>query len=576
MPDYDQQYSSLTSPEELFVLYQSLQRYVGWKEDDTRRLRALRGVAERLLPDLVEDFYHEIQNHPVAARVFSGSEQIARLKRTLKLWLRELFSGNYDASYVWRHWQAGLRHVQIGLPSVYTHAALARLRQGLMTGLQEIWPGEPTDLLDSFPALNRLLDLDLAIIDWAYHSETVAREQRAARLAEVAEFGRKAFLNFDVGQLMGEACRRTVETLRADVGSVWELNLTGDRLVRSSVFGLKVEEAAIESIEADTATSTGFSLHSSLPIVVEDQSSETTHQFSTFQQTIGSRACLCIAIQGSVRPYGVLQVDFRNPRVFTDADATFLQSISNVLAAVISRQQTEDQARQSERLAAIGQMMTGLAHESRNALQRSQACLEMLTLEVAGQDRAGDLITRIQKAQNHLLHLFEEVRGYASPIHLHRKSCDLRSIWRETWSHLESSHRPKSIELVETCLVDCNCCVDPNSMEQVFRNIFDNAIHASPQGGKIFVQCTQLQLLAEQFLRISIRDQGPGLSVEQRDRMFDPFYTTKTHGTGLGLAIARRIINAHGGNISACSDTTSGAELVLTIPRQPGKHSAGW
>ena len=114
MPDYDQQYSSLTSPEELFVLYQSLQRYVGWKEDDTRRLRALRGVAERLLPDLVEDFYHEIQNHPVAARVFSGSEQIARLKRTLKLWLRELFSGNYDASYVWRHWQAGLRHVQIG------------------------------------------------------------------------------------------------------------------------------------------------------------------------------------------------------------------------------------------------------------------------------------------------------------------------------------------------------------------------------------------------------------------------------------------------------------------------------
>ena len=569
MPDHDQQNSSLTSPEELFVLYQSLQRYVGWKEDDARRLRALRGVAERLLPDLVEDFYSEIRNHPAAARVFSGPEQIARLKRTLKLWLRELFSGNYDASYVSRHWQAGLRHVQIGLPSVYTHAALARLRQGLMTGLQEIWPGEPTDLLDSFPALNRLLDLDLAIIDCAYQAETMAREQRAARLAEVAEFGRKAFLDCDVGQLMGEACRRAVETLRADVGSIWELNLTGDRLVRRSVFGLTDGESSIESITSDTSTITGFSLRSSLPIVVEDRLSHTAHDFTTFQQMIDSRACLCVAIQGSIRPFGVLQVDYRRPRVFTDADATFLQSISNVLAAVISRQQTEDQARQSERLAAIGQMMTGLAHESRNALQRSQACLEMLTLEVAGQDRAGDLITRIQQAQNHLLHLFEEVRGYASPIRLHRKSSDLRAIWRETWSHLESSHRPKSIELIETCQVECTCTVDPNSLEQVFRNVFDNSIHASPQGGKITVQCTELQLPGEQILRISIRDQGAGLSVEQRNRMFDPFYTTKTHGTGLGLAIARRIIDAHGGSIAAGTDATSGAELVLLIPRQP-------
>ena len=80
--------------------------------------------------------------------------------------------------------------------------------------------------------------------------------------------------------------------------------------------------------------------------------------------------------------------------------------------------QAQERALQSERLAAIGQMVTGLAHESRNALQRSQACLEMLALAVRDRPEALDLIERLQKAQDHLHHLYEDVRGYAAPIKL--------------------------------------------------------------------------------------------------------------------------------------------------------------
>ena len=91
---------------------------------------------------------------------------------------------------------------------------------------------------------------------------------------------------------------------------------------------------------------------------------------------------------------------------------------------------------QTERLAAIGQMITGLAHESRNAFQRSQACLEMLGLEVQDRPAALDLIQRIQRAQDHLHHLYEEVRSYAAPIHLERVVCRLDVIWRVTWRYL--------------------------------------------------------------------------------------------------------------------------------------------
>src|SRR6185295_18076690 len=101
--------------------------------------------------------------------------------------------------------------------------------------------------------------------------------------------------------------------------------------------------------------------------------------------------------------------------------------------------QAQDRLLQSERLAAIGEMMTGLAHESRNALQRSQSCLEMLEMEIQDRPAALDLLARIQKAQDHLHRLYEEVRGYAAPLLIRRETLDIRNVLRETWDHLELS-----------------------------------------------------------------------------------------------------------------------------------------
>src|SRR5215510_2758545 len=117
--------------------------------------------------------------------------------------------------------------------------------------------------------------------------------------------------------------------------------------------------------------------------------------------------------------------------------------IRNRLAHVAERKRAEaeiarlnEQALQNERLAAIGQMMTGLAHESGNALARSQSCLEMLALEVHDRPEALDLIARIQKAQDHLRQLYEDVRGYAAPLRLEREVWDVSGVWRQAWANL--------------------------------------------------------------------------------------------------------------------------------------------
>ena len=95
---------------------------------------------------LVEDFYAEIQRHPAASRVITGGHaQIDRLKQTLRQWLSELFAGPYDEHYVARRWRVGLRHVEIGLPQVYTAAAMSRLRNGMIRVFASHWKDDEAD-----------------------------------------------------------------------------------------------------------------------------------------------------------------------------------------------------------------------------------------------------------------------------------------------------------------------------------------------------------------------------------------------------------------------------------------------
>jgi len=220
---------------------------------------------------------------------------------------------------------------------------------------------------------------------------------------------------------------------------------------------------------------------------------------------------------------------------------------------------------QSERLAAIGQMMTGLAHESRNALQRSRACLDMLEMDLDGQSEQMDLVQRTRSALLELQTLYEEVRGYASPIILDRSLQQLRNVCREAWEHLIEEHSAKAIELEILSDVCLSCQIDKYRIGQVFRNIFENSIAVSPSRSRIQVVFEAITIVEPPIIRIQISDQGPGLDAVQRERIFEPFYTTKTKGTGLGMAICKRIVEAHGGRIFL-GNPSNGAEIVIELP----------
>jgi signal transduction histidine kinase len=250
------------------------------------------------------------------------------------------------------------------------------------------------------------------------------------------------------------------------------------------------------------------------------------------------------------------------------------ETLRNRLRQIADKRQTElalksANARmlQAERLAAIGQMMTALIHESRNALQRSEACLEMLSLNLQGQQDSLDLVARVQKAQKKLHDLFEEVRNYAAPIKLQRADHDLREILEETWENLLWSRQGRNIEFrLPSAGKSPRCMVDSGRIEQVFRNIFENSLAACVDPVRIEVRWRRATLAGHPAWHVSVADNGPGMSPEQRQNIFEPFFTTKPTGTGLGMAISKRIIDEHDGVIAVSDTRTDGTEIVITLP----------
>lgn len=243
------------------------------------------------------------------------------------------------------------------------------------------------------------------------------------------------------------------------------------------------------------------------------------------------------------------------------------QANDQLRAEIAERKRAQEQAMQAERLAAIGQMVAGLAHESRNALQQIQASVEMLSRRLQSSNEK-TLIGEIQKAHDRILRLLDEVRGYASPMKLSRDMHDVAELWQEAWKQLLPHHVGRDAWFhAETHGLDLRCLVDPFPIEQVFRNIFENSLAACHDPVRIGIDCADAELNGQSALQVRIRDNGAGLTSEQRERIFEPFFTTKTNGTGLGMAIAKRIVEAHEGRIAVCDQLGVGTTIELLLPR---------
>lgn len=238
-------------------------------------------------------------------------------------------------------------------------------------------------------------------------------------------------------------------------------------------------------------------------------------------------------------------------------------------------QETQQRLVQSERLAAIGQVVTGLAHESRNALQRARACLDLLELDLPGQSDQIDLIQRIRRSLNDLHRNYEEVRSYAAPIALSYGDYQLADLLRLPFDDLLCEFSGSAHQLrIEDRTDGTRLRVDAHRIRQLFRNIYENAIAASQGDCCIDVALSTVTTDGREYLQVDIRDHGEGMEPATLSRLFDPFFTTRTSGTGLGMAICKRIVDAHDGRIYAGNASDGGAIVHIELPLRPSRMTS--
>jgi signal transduction histidine kinase len=236
-------------------------------------------------------------------------------------------------------------------------------------------------------------------------------------------------------------------------------------------------------------------------------------------------------------------------------------------AANQSLQAAEAAVRRSERLAALGQLSAGLAHELRNPLGTIRASAELLKKSVGtgnavATELAGFVASEVDRT-NSLVTRFLE---FARPLALRPEPCELTEVVDRAVARLERDGKGGGVAVYKNYSPDVRPFpFDAELMERVFYNLLLNAAQASPPDSAITVKTPP----TDDHVEISFIDRGSGIKPEHLESIFNPFFTTKAEGVGLGLSIVSKIVDQHGGKMTVESEAGKGSVFRIYLPLQP-------
>ena len=220
---------------------------------------------------------------------------------------------------------------------------------------------------------------------------------------------------------------------------------------------------------------------------------------------------------------------------------------------------------QSEKLAEVGRLSAGIAHEVNNPLAVISYAAQLLLREEELPPFQKELAERIDSEVDRLKTLTGSLLSFSRAREMVRRETDLNEVLRDVLRLLRYELNRHSIRLVEDFAELPAIQADPNKLKQVFINLLMNASQAMPEGGTLSVRTT---LVAGEEIEAAVTDTGPGIPADVRERIFEPFFSTKREGegTGLGLYICRNIVAEHEGRLLLESVPGQGATFRVVLP----------
>lgn len=390
------------------------------------------------------------------------------------------------------------------------------------------------------------------------------------RMTILAKFGELALRSNDLDEILTESCRLVGEALGTDLAKVIELQDDGETLLVRAGVGWNPGVVGVATIKASEASSEGVALRSGKPMISRDIATETRFEYSSFLIENGVKAVANVPIIGAEGrpPFGILQVDSRTPRDFTESDTAFLSGYANLIAATVDRLRAMRDLRHLSRVGAMGTMAATLAHELNQPLEAisnyASGCENILEASGFQADKLQEGLQAITAASCRAGDIIRRLRG---ATHKHTPRSDwfpLRKALDEA-TGLVRAGGCEGVKINTRGRAPGWVHADQVEIEQVIINLLKNACEAVQETGAEG-NVTGFISSEKGEVRLTIKDSGCGIAADRVPRLFDWSDTSKPDGMGIGLSISRTIIERHKGRMSLDETSGAGSSFSFWLP----------
>jgi PAS domain S-box-containing protein len=384
--------------------------------------------------------------------------------------------------------------------------------------------------------------------------------------------------SFDLDEILNLTLRQVISLFGAETGSVYLAAEPDGTYRRRAGWGPR-SEARVRMAEVAFPEGLGdLVMRSRAEVVTQDFLPHLPAAVVEFICADRLPYWIWVVLWSKDKPIGIMGIASREDRHYSSNDENLLVAISRQLATTIEKVQlyeetcrayedlrrTQEQLLQSEKMSAVGQLISGVAHELNNPLTAILGYAQLL--EGAGLDpRSADYVRKLFKQAQRTHRVVQNLLSFARQRKPQKQEVDLRKVLEESLTLREYDLKVNNVSLEREIPQEVPSVVaDPHQLEQVFLNIINNALDAMVEGsgsGLLKVRVFK----KDAYVCVEFDDSGPG--IKDPSRIFDPFYTTKSvgKGTGLGLSICYGIVKEHGGEIVARNREEGGATIAVRL-----------
>jgi len=427
--------------------------------------------------------------------------------------------------------------------------------------------------LNAFTADDEELLLALAnqaakVIHHSWLYETVAHNAR--KLESLFAVGQSIISSLDLPDILRRVTAEACTLMGTKVCSLMLLNAAGDQLELRASHGAGTNYLGKPPLRVNDSL-LGVVISHKKPLRVYNVQQHDAYRHTELAKKEGLISLLSVPMIFGQTVIGALNVYTGTPYHYSKQDVTILSTLANLAAIAIENARlhekvvaAEEQLRRNERLSTLGLLAAEVAHEIRNPLTVMKMLFHSLDLQFPTEDpRQKDAAVMAEK-MDHLNAIVDQLLGYARSNEPNLTTVDLNHLLADILLLCRSKLKHTGVRLVTQLSPDLPALrADRGQIEQVCLNLILNAVEAMPAGGTLTIATSHHPTAG---ILLKFQDTGVGMTAAQRDKLFQPFLTTKTQGTGIGLAIVQRIIESHRGQIEVASKPAQGTTFQITLP----------